>query len=84
MPRPKKPPATPPAKSAIVPPSKTSHLFGPKPAGKSSVLTHERLAQDLAAFQDAGGKIEVLGITRSTPPAKPDAPPPPAPARSRR
>lgn len=39
------------------------------PARKSSergaTLTHERLDEQLEAFRKAGGKIEVLGTTRS-------------------
>ena len=66
MPRPKKP-APPPATPAApqVPPSKTSHLFSPRPAAKNPGMTHERIAADLDAFRKAGGKIEVLGVTRS-------------------
>lgn len=33
-------------------------------ARTSTTLTHERIADDLAAFRKAGGKIEVLGVTR--------------------
>ncbi|RYI33504.1 MAG: hypothetical protein EON48_02865 [Acetobacteraceae bacterium] len=46
-------------------PSKTSHLFSPRKAGDRTPLTHEALAADLDAFRHAGGKIEVLGVTRS-------------------
>ena len=39
-----------------------------KPAGEPArpgrVLTSERISDDLAAFEDAGGRIEVLGTTR--------------------
>lgn len=82
MPRPKKP-ATPPAPPAI-PPSKTSHLFTARPAGKNSAITHERIAADLEAFREAGGKIEVLGVTRVLKKIDGDDPSPPAPAKPRR
>ena len=28
-------------------------------------LTHERIAEDMAAFKKAGGRVEVLGVTRT-------------------
>ncbi|WP_144816037.1 hypothetical protein [Aerolutibacter ruishenii] len=31
--------------------------------GQDKALTHERLAEDIAAFRKAGGKVEVLGHT---------------------
>ena len=85
MPRPKKP-APPPATPAApqVPPSKTSHLFSPRPAAKNPGMTHERIAADLDAFHKAGGKIEVLGVTRSLKKIDgDDGAPPPAPAKPR-
>lgn len=36
-----------------------------KPAEKGNTLTHERLEEQMKAFRKAGGKIEVLGTTRS-------------------
>lgn len=48
-----------------VPPSKTSHLFSARKPNERSPLTHERVAEDIEAFRKAGGKIEVLGVTRS-------------------
>ena len=86
MPRPKKP-APPPATPAApqVPPSKTSHLFSPRPAAKNPGMTHERIAAGLDAFHKAGGKIEVLGVTRSLKKIDgDDGSPPPAPAKPRR
>ncbi len=86
MPRPKKP-APPPATPAAPqePPSKTSHLFSPRPAAKNPGMTHERFAADLDAFLKAGGKIEVLGVTRSLKKIDgDDGSPPPAPAKPRR
>lgn len=62
MPRPKhaKPkldaPAADPAKAERVLPRKTK---------VHPTLTHERIAADMAAFSKAGGKIEVLGVTRT-------------------
>lgn len=48
---------------------KSSSPVAPRaPAGASSKtaggLTSERISDDLAAFQRAGGRIEVLGTTR--------------------
>lgn len=59
MPRPKKP--QPPVVSAPLLPSKTSHLFQPaRSAERAGTLTRERIAEHLTAFQNAGGKIQVL------------------------
>ena len=63
MPSSKKTPSA--AASASVPPSKTSHLFPTRKANERSLVTHERVAADIEAFRKAGGKIEVLGVTRS-------------------
>lgn len=88
MPRTKKPHpagAAPPA----IGPSKTSHLFGNPKAGGKAPVTREAIEADLEAFRKAGGKIEVLGVTRNLqrigvePDAAP-ATPPPAPAKRRR
>jgi hypothetical protein len=54
-----------PAASASVPPSKTSHLFSARKPNERSPLTHERVAADIEAFRKGGGKIEVLGVTRT-------------------
>ncbi len=44
----------------------TKNLLPPqKNAPRSNALTRQRLAEDMAAFQEAGGRIEVLGNTRS-------------------
>lgn len=40
----------------------------------SRELTHERIADDLQAFLDGGGRIEVLGVTRSLTKVGVDAP----------
>ena len=86
MPR-AKPPA-PPAK----PSSATRAVFAPhKPGergGRNAELTSERIAEDLATFRRAGGRIEVLGTTRTLTRIDGDAPPaavpaPPAPKRRR-
>ncbi len=77
MPRAKAP--TPPATSTTSP-SATRHLFtSQKPAdrnGRKSELTSERIAEDLAAFRRAGGRIEVLGVTRTL--TRIEGEPPPA------
>ena len=53
------------AAPASVPPSKTSHLFSARKPNERAPITHERVAADIEAFRKAGGKIEVLGVTRS-------------------
>jgi hypothetical protein len=57
--------ATPATAPASVPPSKTSHLFSARKPNERAPLTHERVAEDIEAFRKVGGKIEVLGVTRS-------------------
>ena len=47
------------------PPSKTSHLFSARKPNERAPITHERVAEDIEAFRKAGGKIEVLGVTRA-------------------
>lgn len=85
MPRMKKPTTAPVAPvEPVVPPSKTSHLFASRPAGKNAVITHERLAADLEAFRKAGGEIEVLGVTRTLKKIDGGDQPLPAPAKPRR
>jgi len=40
--------------------------YAPSPFGKPApdkLITHERIAADMAAFSKAGGKVEVLGVT---------------------
>lgn len=64
-------------------PSKTSHLFASNKSSARGPITRERLAADLEDFRRAGGRIEVLGITRSLhridADANADAAPAPAP-----
>lgn len=64
-------------------PSKTSHLFASNKTSVRGPITRERLAADLEDFRRAGGRIEVLGITRSLhridADANADAAPAPAP-----
>lgn len=45
----------------------TRHLFaGARTASdRASSMTSERIAQDLASFRSSGGRIEVLGTTRT-------------------
>lgn len=80
MPHPKK--KTPDVEPSAVPPSKTTRLFAPRKAKGNPVITHERIAADLEAFRKAGGKIEVLGVTRTLSRIDADdtASPPPRPA----
>jgi hypothetical protein len=42
----------------------TERSVATRSKGASPTLTHERIADDLAAFRKAGGRIEVLGVTR--------------------
>lgn len=75
------------ATPVAVPPSKTSHLFSPRKGNERSLVTHERIAEDIETFRKAGGKIEVLGVTRSllrigaNPGDDPGDPAPPLPAK---
>ncbi len=88
MPRASKPKpgtTTPPAFT----PSKTSHLFATRKVAAKGPITRETIEADLAAFREAGGKIEVLGHTRALRRFGPDADatptdPPPMPAKRRR
>jgi hypothetical protein len=81
MPRSKKEPTT---------PSKTAHLFAPRKSKERPDVTHESLSADIAAFRKAGGRIEVLGVTRSLlrigndADAAPPMPATPPPTRTRR
>ena len=85
MPRPKKP-TVPASSPPALPSSNTTHLFAPRKPGERNAITHERLAADLEAFHKAGGRIEVLGVTRALKKIDPAAEtaPPPAPAKPRR
>lgn len=66
-------------------PDRPGRSFAPRKSREGATLTHERLAEDMAAFRKAGGKIEVLGVTRTlqriespadtAPPAAPAIPP---------
>lgn len=84
MPRPKVPPDS---ASPTVEPSGATRLSARRQA-KAPTLTHQRIASDLAAFKKAGGKIEVLGVTKTLKHVDADSashPPRPANApRSRR
>ena len=67
MPRQSTKSAAKPATKREIPPSKTSHLFGGSKKGgdRGASLTSERIEADLKAFRKAGGRIEVLGVTRA-------------------
>ncbi|HEX5662243.1 MULTISPECIES: hypothetical protein [unclassified Lysobacter] len=68
-------------KKTPIPPSNTSHLFGGrKTVDRGGGVTRERIADDMEAFRKAGGRIEVLGITRSLTKIDPGADTPAAPA----
>jgi hypothetical protein len=61
-----------------LPASSTSDLFRKPKEERRTALTHEKIADDLAAFQRAGGTIEVLGTTHTLK----SIPPPPTAAAS--
>jgi hypothetical protein len=51
---------------APAPAASTSRIFGSGKSGdRGAGVTSERIAEDLATFRAAGGRIEVLGNTRS-------------------
>lgn len=88
MPRNKATPPTPapaPAPGKAAPPARL-RMSGARKEKAPPALTHERLAADMDAFRKAGGKIEVLGVTRMLTRLDGDAPaaPAPAPAAPRR
>jgi hypothetical protein len=61
------------------PTSSASDLFRKPKEERRTALTHDKIADDLAAFQRAGGTIEVLGTThtlKSIPPPPTAAPAP--------
>lgn len=69
-------PAAKPAPKAAPAPSTaaksgTGDIFRKPKEDKRSALTHEKIADDLVAFQRAGGKIEVLGNTQTLKSIKP-------------
>lgn len=48
-------------------PTKKLHPIGvtPRKGNVRTPMTHEAIAADIEAFRDWGGKIEVLGVTRT-------------------
>ena len=93
MPRKSTAPASAPAANAAAAPtptptpstaakSGTGDIFRKPKEDKRSALTHEKIADDLVAFQRAGGKIEVLGNTQTLKSIRP--PETPAAAASRK
>jgi hypothetical protein len=55
-----------PRSKAPTPAASTSRIFGTGKSGdRGASVTSERIAEDLATFRAAGGRIEVLGNTRS-------------------
>ena len=52
-----------PVRATSTPAVKTSRSSPAK--GQGASLTHERIAADLDAFRKSGGRIEVLGVTRT-------------------
>ena len=45
--------------------STTRHFSGGRKPKTPVEVTHERIAEDLETFRRSGGKIEILGVTRS-------------------
>jgi hypothetical protein len=45
------------------PPNQNIHIASQKPRPTAKTATHESIADDLEAFERAGGRIEVLGVT---------------------
>jgi hypothetical protein len=45
------------------PPKARSRIASQADSAASKAITHESIAEDLAAFEQSGGTIEVLGIT---------------------
>jgi hypothetical protein len=87
MPRKSTAPTAAPAAAAPTPPtakSGTGDVFRKPKEDKRSALTHEKIADDLVAFQRAGGKIEVLGNTQTLKSIRPPETPAAAAARTER
>lgn len=58
----------------VVAPTSTRNVFGGrKPGDAGATVTRARIEADLAAFRKAGGRIEVLGVTRSLTRIDPEA-----------
>ena len=64
-------PAAKPAPAPTASKTGTGDIFRKPKEDKRSALTHEKIADDLVAFQRAGGKIEVLGNTQTLKSIKP-------------
>ena len=60
-------PAPDPSPATATPPARarTAAFFPARKSSDRSPMTHEVIAADLEAFRRAGGKIEVLGVTRT-------------------
>ncbi len=84
MPRKSTAPTAAPAAAPTPPAAKsgTGDVFRKPKEDKRSALTHEKIADDLVAFQRAGGRIEVLGNTQTLKSIRP--PETPAAARTDR
>ena len=86
MPRKSTAPTAAPAAAPTPPAAKsgTGDVFRKPKEDKRSALTHEKIADDLVAFQRAGGKIEVLGNTQTLKSIRPPETPAAAAARTER
>jgi len=74
-------PHDPSAAARPIAPSGTTHLFTERERKRAPAVTSERIADDLEAFRSKGGRIEVLGTTRTL--KKIGVEPAPAPAAPR-
>ncbi|MEZ0469719.1 hypothetical protein [Luteimonas salinilitoris] len=54
-----------PSKPSTPAPRPTRARQGRNEAGSDKRLTSERISADLAAFRKSGGRVEVLGVTRT-------------------
>jgi hypothetical protein len=71
--------ATPPGKKGLIPAERTTSIFSSHVQQRD--LSRERIAEDMAAFNKAGGQIEVLGNTPFRTKPSPENPLPPAASR---
>ena len=49
--------------AVTAPPKERSRMASQRDSAASKAITHESIAEDLAAFEESGGEMEVLGTT---------------------
>ncbi len=79
----KRKPEVPAPPARPIAPSGTTYLFTQRERKRAPAMTSERIADDLEVFRRNGGKIEVLGTTRSLKRIGRDQAPPAADVRAR-